>query len=107
MTATSELSGKVVAITGVSGGIGRAAAQSLARRGALVVGVDLRAERAEQVAADLRAEGFAMTARAGDVSDPTECARFVDGWSPNAVASTSSSTTSADQARRPTCRPTP
>jgi NAD(P)-dependent dehydrogenase (short-subunit alcohol dehydrogenase family) len=75
----SELSGKVVAITGVSAGIGRAAAQSLARRGALVVGVDLRAERAEQVAAELRAGGFAMAARAGDVSDPTECARFVDG----------------------------
>jgi NAD(P)-dependent dehydrogenase (short-subunit alcohol dehydrogenase family) len=79
VNATSDLSGKVVAITGVSAGIGRAAAQSLARRGALVVGVDLRAERAGQIAAELEAEGFAMTARAGDVSDPTECARFVDG----------------------------
>jgi NAD(P)-dependent dehydrogenase (short-subunit alcohol dehydrogenase family) len=35
---TSGVAGKVIAVTGVSSGIGRARARSLARQGALLVG---------------------------------------------------------------------
>lgn len=70
--------GKVVAVTGITSGIGRACARSLAREGARVVGVARRAERAAAVADELRSAGFSMTALAGDVSRTEDCERFID-----------------------------
>ena len=52
-----DLSTAVAVITGAGSGIGRAAAQSLARRGARVVVTDLDADRAAQVAAELGDRG--------------------------------------------------
>lgn len=63
------LEGKVALVTGAGSGIGEATARLLAERGATVVVADLRAEAAEQVAADLVAGGAQALALAVDVAD--------------------------------------
>jgi 3-oxoacyl-[acyl-carrier protein] reductase len=74
MTEISELNGRVALVTGAGGGIGRATAIELARRGASVALVYRRSrDGAEAAAADLRRQGrdahvFACdVTRAGDV----------------------------------------
>lgn len=52
-----KLSGKVAIVTGAARGIGFAAARRFAQEGAKVALADLLAERGEQSAAELRAEG--------------------------------------------------
>jgi NAD(P)-dependent dehydrogenase (short-subunit alcohol dehydrogenase family) len=44
---SKRLSGKVCIITGTGGGMGRAAALTFAREGALVVGCDLQVDAAQ------------------------------------------------------------
>ena len=70
--------GKVVAITGVTTGIGRAAARTFAREGALVVGAGRRTERGNEIAGALRGEGHTMTFVTADVTRPEDCERFID-----------------------------
>ena len=43
-----------------------------------MVGIGRRADRGEQIAAELRADGLSMTSVAGDVSDPADCQRFIE-----------------------------
>ncbi len=57
-------------VTGASGGIGRAIALELARRGSPVVLVARRAELLEQVAAAIGAAGGRAECVVGDVTDP-------------------------------------
>jgi NAD(P)-dependent dehydrogenase (short-subunit alcohol dehydrogenase family) len=57
MTVPFELDGAVAVLTGAGSGIGRAAALSLAGRGARVAVSDVDAERAEHAAADVVAAG--------------------------------------------------
>ncbi len=66
---------RVVAITGAARGIGQAAAQALAARGAQIAIGDLDREQAEAAAASLPGEavGFAL-----DVTDTDSFARFLD-----------------------------
>jgi NADP-dependent 3-hydroxy acid dehydrogenase YdfG len=64
-----NLNGRVVAITGASSGIGQATAQHLAGLGARVVVGARRIDRLERLAAELRARGGHVTARALDVCD--------------------------------------
>ncbi|MFJ5309714.1 SDR family oxidoreductase [Streptomyces sp. NPDC088350] len=52
-----SLHGKIVAITGASGGIGEATARLLAQRGASVVLAARRGERIDAIAQDIREEG--------------------------------------------------
>ena len=52
-----QLKDKVAIVTGAAQGIGAAVAREFAREGAKVAVVDLAAERAEEVAAQLRAQG--------------------------------------------------
>lgn len=65
----TRLTDKVAIITGASSGIGRAAALLFARQGAKLVLSARGAERLEAVAQEIRREGGAAIAIAGDVSD--------------------------------------
>jgi len=74
----SHISGKVVAITGASSGIGESTARLLATRGARVVLGARRADRLESIAADIRTKrGHAATV-AVDVSHPDDLQSLVD-----------------------------
>lgn len=73
-----NVEGKVVAITGVTTGIGRAAFLGFARRGALVVGAARRTERGEQLVRQLREEGRRASFVTADVSKPEDCRKVVE-----------------------------
>jgi NADP-dependent 3-hydroxy acid dehydrogenase YdfG len=64
----SGISGKVVAITGASSGIGEATAQLLAERGAAVVLGARRTERLDELVHDIRDHGGQAVACATDVT---------------------------------------
>jgi len=61
------LKDRVVLVTGAGSGIGRAGAVAMAREGAIVVATDLRAELAEETAAQIAAEGGRAEGRRLDV----------------------------------------
>lgn len=60
----------LVVVTGGSSGIGLATVEAFAKEGAHVIVSDLRSEDVERTAQALRAEGFAATGIATDVTDP-------------------------------------
>jgi gluconate 5-dehydrogenase len=64
-----DLSGRTALITGSSRGLGRAFAEGLAAAGARVVLNGVNAERLEQAAAEMRAEGHEVLTAAFDVTD--------------------------------------
>jgi len=73
------LSGKVVLVTGASGGIGSATCRVLAREGAgLVVHYSTRKEKAEKLAAELLEKGSEAEAMGADVRDPAAVKALVD-----------------------------
>lgn len=72
------IDGKVVAITGASGGIGAATARLLAARGARVVLGSRRTDRLNDVAAAIEADGGVAVATATDVTRRTDLAALVD-----------------------------
>src|SRR6185503_9812700 len=57
-----DLTGKTAIVTGSTKGIGLAIAQALARAGAKVVISSRKADKCEEVAAAIQAEGFEATA---------------------------------------------
>ncbi|MBC7280436.1 SDR family NAD(P)-dependent oxidoreductase [Hoeflea sp.] len=71
----ADFSGRVVLLTGATGGFGRAAARYFADAGASLVLSDLKAEPLERLAAEL--SGTVRTL-AGDVSDPALSERLVE-----------------------------
>ena len=75
---TSILSGKTALVTGASSGIGRAAAVALAEAGAQVALVARRADRLQDLAAQIEADGGKALARAADVTDEAEAAWAVE-----------------------------
>ncbi|WP_178119594.1 SDR family NAD(P)-dependent oxidoreductase [Pseudomonas sp. SCB32] len=70
------MAGGVAVITGAGSGIGEAIARIAASRGMKVVVADIAGDRAEAVAADIRAEGGEALAVATDVSDAAQLDRL-------------------------------
>ncbi len=73
-----DLSGKVVAITGASSGIGEATALMCAEAGAAVALGARRADRIEELAKRIEAEGGAATAIPVDVASEDQARGFVE-----------------------------
>lgn len=72
------LEGKVVLVVGASTGIGADAARVFAREGASVMLAARSEDGLRAVAEELEAEGLSAGYAAGDVSVPSDVARFVD-----------------------------
>lgn len=72
-----SLHGKIVAITGASGGIGEATARLLAGRGASVVLAARRSERIDAIARDIREEGGRAATCVVDVTNAQDLQRLV------------------------------
>ncbi|MFI6005536.1 SDR family NAD(P)-dependent oxidoreductase [Streptomyces sp. NPDC051366] len=64
------MNNKSCLVTGAASGIGRATARLLARSGALVTAADINGPGVEELRTELAAEGYDITAVAGDVADP-------------------------------------
>jgi NAD(P)-dependent dehydrogenase (short-subunit alcohol dehydrogenase family) len=76
---SKRLSEKVCIITGTGGGMGREAALTFAREGALVVGCDLNVDAAEATVEAVRAAGGTMVfLQPCRLSDPADCRALVD-----------------------------
>jgi 3alpha(or 20beta)-hydroxysteroid dehydrogenase len=73
----ARLKGKTAIVTGAARGLGAAAARALCAEGASVTVADVLAERGEQTAAALRADGHAAQFLELDVRDPVTWARVV------------------------------
>ena len=71
------MDGAVVAITGASSGIGEATARLLASRGATVALGARRADRLEQLARELRAQGTSVLVATTDVTRREDVERLV------------------------------
>jgi NADP-dependent 3-hydroxy acid dehydrogenase YdfG len=74
----ADLSGKVVAVTGASSGIGEATALACARAGAAVSMVARRTERIEALAKRIEDEGGKALATTADVGDEAQAKGFVE-----------------------------
>lgn len=72
------LHGKTAVVTGGTSGIGRAAAEALARDGAFVTVTGRDAERGEDVVAAITGHGGAARFIRADLTSPTEVARLAD-----------------------------
>src|SRR5580700_8868171 len=74
-----RLSGKVCVITGTGGSMGRAAALTFAREGALLVGCDVAVEPADETVRLVRAAGGEMVSlQPCRLGDPAECAKLIE-----------------------------
>jgi NAD(P)-dependent dehydrogenase (short-subunit alcohol dehydrogenase family) len=76
---SSRLSRKVSIITGTGGSIGREAARTFAREGALVVGCDVTVDAAQATVDMVRAAGGTMVSlHPCHLTKPADCQSLVD-----------------------------
>jgi clavulanate-9-aldehyde reducatase len=76
---SQDLTGKKVAITGASSGIGEATAIACAQAGAAVALGARRTDRIEELAKKIEADGGRAVAIETDVADPDQARAFVEG----------------------------
>ncbi len=76
--ASTELTGQVALVTGATSGLGRRFALTLAAAGASVVASGRRAERLDELVAEIRANGGQAAAAVLDVTDPASIVAAVD-----------------------------
>lgn len=72
------IAGKVVAVTGVTAGIGRTVAEVFAERGCSVVGCGRRGDRGRKLEAAVRDAGGTFTFVPADVAVRDDCRRFIE-----------------------------
>lgn len=79
-----RFSGKVALVTGADSGIGKATAELFAREGAKVATLDLKQDKVQAVAAEIRGKGGEAMAVTADISRPAEVeaavARVREEW---------------------------
>lgn len=68
---------RVALVTGAGSGIGRAAAQLFAQRGATVVAVDIVAHNVEQTVEGIRAQGYSAVAMTADLTDEAQVEHLI------------------------------
>jgi short-subunit dehydrogenase len=73
-----QLTGKVIAITGASSGIGAALALALARRGARLLLAARDEARLAEIAAGCARAGARVAIQVTDVAEPADCLRLVE-----------------------------
>lgn len=78
MTQRRAFRDRVVAITGAAGGLGSALARAWGAAGATIVALDVDGERAQALAATLRAQRIEAVGLACDVADAAACRAAVD-----------------------------
>ena len=76
---SESLAGRVAIVVGASSGMGRSTAATLARAGASVVAAARRADRLEELQAELATEGLRINVSRCDVTVPDEVRALVDG----------------------------
>jgi NADP-dependent 3-hydroxy acid dehydrogenase YdfG len=76
---SADLQGRVAAVTGASSGIGAATARALAAAGASVALGARRADRLEQLAERIQADGGSARALPGDIAAEDGARSFIDG----------------------------
>ena len=74
----TELSGRVIVLTGVTGGIGRVTARAYLASGATVIGTDIDGAAGDALAAELTGEGLDFTFYAGDITQAATAREIAD-----------------------------
>ena len=74
-----KLQGRTAVVTGAAGGIGRAIAMALARRGCHLALADIDDAALERTAAEIAAPGLRVSRHHLDVSDAERSPRFQGG----------------------------
>ena len=78
MGITSDMTGKVALVTGAGGGLGAATALALAKAGAIVALVDIKAEGLAETAAQIQDHGGRSLVHVADLSVAENCAAAVE-----------------------------
>ena len=71
---------KVAIVTGAAAGIGKASAERIASEGGRVVCTDIHGEAVEATAKEIRTSGGEALGLAGDVSDPRDVEKIIQGF---------------------------